>query len=294
MRLHVYERARQVGGWRLRETLVAHGRAHFEYGQRTPVARHRAATHVTLPGPFYALGEHFGDRPRRRAGRVHDSARRLLFRAVRVAQPRPPDRRSARGGRAQPRRAARSSWACSSPTSARSTAPRSDGSSTRRSSRPIRSSCRECDGQATALPGVAPMVMTADCLPVAVAGAGAVAMLHAGWRGLAGGILAEGVDAVRELGAEGALRRRSGPGPVRAATRSARRSTPRSPPRTWTSGAVATWTSRRSRARSSRRAGVDVVHDVGLCTICCDPTLLFSHRRDRGITGRQAGVAWLS
>lgn len=37
IRLHVYERARQVGGWRLRETLVAHGRAHFEYGQRTPV-----------------------------------------------------------------------------------------------------------------------------------------------------------------------------------------------------------------------------------------------------------------
>jgi hypothetical protein len=37
MRLHVYERARQVGGWRLRETFVAHGRAHYEYGQRTPV-----------------------------------------------------------------------------------------------------------------------------------------------------------------------------------------------------------------------------------------------------------------
>jgi hypothetical protein len=37
MRLHVYERARQVGGWRLRETFVSHGRAHFEYGQRSPV-----------------------------------------------------------------------------------------------------------------------------------------------------------------------------------------------------------------------------------------------------------------
>jgi hypothetical protein len=43
-----------------------------------------------------------------------------------------------------------------------------------------------------------------------------------------------------------------------------------------------------------RRAGVHVVHDVALCTICGDPTLLFSHRRDRGITGRQAGVVWLS
>ena len=38
MRLHVYERARQVGGWAHRRTLVARGRAHFEYAQRTPVA----------------------------------------------------------------------------------------------------------------------------------------------------------------------------------------------------------------------------------------------------------------
>ncbi|MGZ4303740.1 MAG: hypothetical protein ACXVEW_01390 [Solirubrobacteraceae bacterium] len=37
LRLHVHERARQVGGWRLRETFVAHGRSHFEYGQRSPV-----------------------------------------------------------------------------------------------------------------------------------------------------------------------------------------------------------------------------------------------------------------
>ncbi len=55
----------------------------------------------------------------------------------------------------------------------------------------------EADGQATSLPGVAPMVLTADCLPVAVAGHGAAAMLHAGWRGLAGGVIAEGVRAVR-------------------------------------------------------------------------------------------------
>lgn len=33
----VYERARQVGGWAHRQTLVAPGRAHFEYGQRRPV-----------------------------------------------------------------------------------------------------------------------------------------------------------------------------------------------------------------------------------------------------------------
>lgn len=37
MRLHVYERARQVGGWAHRQTLHAPGRAHFEYAQRSPV-----------------------------------------------------------------------------------------------------------------------------------------------------------------------------------------------------------------------------------------------------------------
>jgi hypothetical protein len=37
MRLHIYERARRVGGWLHRMTLVAPGRTHFEYGQRTPV-----------------------------------------------------------------------------------------------------------------------------------------------------------------------------------------------------------------------------------------------------------------
>lgn len=37
MRLHLYERARQVGGWRHRTTLMAPRRAHFEYAQRTPV-----------------------------------------------------------------------------------------------------------------------------------------------------------------------------------------------------------------------------------------------------------------
>jgi hypothetical protein len=37
MRLHLYERARQVGGWAHQETLLSPGRAHFEYAQRTPV-----------------------------------------------------------------------------------------------------------------------------------------------------------------------------------------------------------------------------------------------------------------
>src|SRR3712207_8203166 len=36
-----------------------------------------------------------------------------------------------------------------------------------------------------------------------------------------------------------------------------------------------------------RAAGVAEVHDAGLCTLCSDRRLFFSHRRDGGVTGRQ-------
>jgi YfiH family protein len=150
----------------------------------------------------------------------------------------------------------------------------------------------EADGQATALPGVAPMVLVADCLPIAVAGEGAVALLHAGWRGLAAGIVEEGVQAVRELGAREPLAAAIGPGAgaccyeVGAEVHAAFAG----------EGADA----RRGRnldmksiaRRQLERAGVDTVHDADLCTICGDE--FFSHRRDRGVTGRQAGIAWLT
>jgi YfiH family protein len=46
-----------------------------------------------------------------------------------------------------------------------------------------------CDGLITAEPGVALAVWTADCVPVLLAGGGVVAAVHAGWRGVAAGIV---------------------------------------------------------------------------------------------------------
>jgi YfiH family protein len=149
----------------------------------------------------------------------------------------------------------------------------------------------EADGQATALGDVAPIVMTADCLPIALAGGGAVAMLHAGWRGLADGIIEEGVSALAELGAEPKdLVAAIGPGAgvccyevgeeVHKRFRSHRNG------RNLDMKAVA--------REQLAAAGVATVHDVGLCTICSPPELFYSHRRDRGITGRQAGLVWLT
>jgi YfiH family protein len=152
----------------------------------------------------------------------------------------------------------------------------------------------EADGQVTAKRGVAPMVLVADCLPIAVAGGGAVAMLHAGWRGLAEGVLAEGVRAVRELGREGPLEAAIGPGAGGCCYEVGEE-------------VHRQFASYGERVREGsnldlkaiasaqlERAGVQTVHDVQLCTICSSPELFFSHRRDRGITGRQAGIAWLS
>ncbi len=148
---------------------------------------------------------------------------------------------------------------------------------------------RAVDGQATALGGVAVTAMAADCLPIALAAPGAVAMLHGGWRGLAGGVLEAGVGAIRALGADGDIAAAIGPG---------------AGPCCYEAGddvhaalghSVGRNVDLKAAARERlRAAGVAEVHDVALCTICTDQALFFSHRRDRGITGRQAGIAWRS
>jgi hypothetical protein len=152
----------------------------------------------------------------------------------------------------------------------------------------------QADGQIAATRGVAATVMVADCLPVAVAGDGAVVMLHAGWRGLAAGIIGAGVARLRALGVQGSLRAAIGPGAgpccyeVGEEVRSAFSG---HGPAVRHGGNIDL---KAIAARELEHAGVDHVHDVGLCTICSDPSLFFSHRRDRGVTGRQAGLAWLS
>ena len=152
------------------------------------------------------------------------------------------------------------------------------------------------DGQYTSQPGLAPTALTADCLSIAIAGDGAVAMLHGGWRGLAGGVIAAGVQGLREAGAAGPLSAAIGPGAggccyeVGAEVHEAFADYPEHVHR----GAHLDLAG--VARRGLERAGVSTseIHDIGMCTICSDPSLFFSHRRDRGVTGRQAGVAWLT
>jgi YfiH family protein len=148
----------------------------------------------------------------------------------------------------------------------------------------------EADGQVVTRRGAAPIVVVADCLPIALVAPEAVAMLHAGWRGLAGGIVAKGVGALRRAGAN---RVAAAIGPAAGAccyeVGDEVRAAFGTPGRTLDLAATA----RAQRAA----AGVEEVADVGLCTICAedaDGPLFFSHRRDGGVTGRQAGLAWRS
>jgi hypothetical protein len=145
----------------------------------------------------------------------------------------------------------------------------------------------DADGHATAAAGIGVMVLGADCLPVALAGGRGVAMVHAGWRGLAAGVLEQGVRALRDIGGGQVVIAAIGPsagvccyevGPE-------------------VHEALGTGASGRGkidlRAIARERllaAGVVEVQDVEACTIC--DARFFSHRRQGERAGRQAGVAW--
>lgn len=149
-----------------------------------------------------------------------------------------------------------------------------------------------CDGLWTDEPGRGLMLLSADCLPVALArtnGEPAVAALHVGWSGLLAGIVESGAAAIGgepfaaaigpgigvccyEVGDEVAAPFRERFGDEVMAGRNLDLA--------------------EAAERALREAGAESVERVGLCT-SCEADLFFSHRRDRGRTGRQGIVAAL-
>ena len=139
------------------------------------------------------------------------------------------------------------------------------------------------DGHATAVPGLGLLVLVADCLPVALAAPGRVAMLHCGWRGLAGGIVAKALATFGEPPAAalgpciGRCCYEVGPEVLDAFAG-------------LDGVAEGRMLDLRAVAEAQLRAGgVTDVRHVEVCT-SCNPDLLFSHRRDDGVTGRQCGI----
>ncbi|AEV17170.1 MAG: peptidoglycan editing factor PgeF [Thermus sp.] len=160
----------------------------------------------------------------------------------------------------------------------------------------------EGDGLLTQTPGLLLRVGVADCYPVLLYHPqGAVAALHAGWRGVVGGILPRALELLAGLGLDPQEAHLAlGPGiggccyqvgeEVAARFAEAGLSTfaqdPKAPGRYLLDleGAL---------LLQAQRWGIprERIHRVGLCTRCT-PTL-FSHRRDRGRTGRMWGLVML-
>ena len=145
------------------------------------------------------------------------------------------------------------------------------------------------DGLWSDEPGLPLLAMSADCLPIVVVRRDrprALALLHAGWRGLADGVVAAGVAAL-------------GPGSKAAVVG------PAIGPCCYEVGAEvaarfdADLTNGRkldlwgAAERALLAAGVDTVERTDLCTRC-HPELFFSHRRSgraRGVQGVLGAVA---
>jgi YfiH family protein len=123
-------------------------------------------------------------------------------------------------------------------------------------------------------PGLPLLALGADCAPIAIAatrGRPALAVVHAGWRGLAAGVVEAAVAALGAPACAAIVGPAIGPccyevGPEVAA---------RFDPDLTRGGILDLWA---AAARALERAGVERVEQVGLCTRC-NPELFFSHRR---------------
>ena len=137
------------------------------------------------------------------------------------------------------------------------------------------------------------LAMSADCLPIAITrteGPRALAVLHAGWRGLSQGVIAEGVKALCLPSTSGAFAAVIGPAIGPCCYEVGREVSELFDDDLTANGRLDLWG---AAERALRTAGVERVERIGLCTRE-NPKLFFSHRRDgveRGVQGVIGAVA---
>lgn len=161
----------------------------------------------------------------------------------------------------------------------------------------------EADAAVSNQPGVACVVMVADCLPVLLASTcgRVVGAAHAGWRGLAAGVLQNTVAAMRAHVPEAQLMAWLGPaiGPtafevgaeVRAAMLARLPQADAAFAPTATPGKY--WADLYGLARQAlAQQGVSEVYGATQCTVS-NPQRYYSFRRDK-VTGRHAALVWLT
>jgi hypothetical protein len=155
------------------------------------------------------------------------------------------------------------------------------------------------DAAYTASPDVVCAVKIADCMPILLADAHAtvVAVCHAGWRGLAAGVVENTVGAMRVPPAS--LHAFLGPaiGPdafeVGDEVRAAFCAVEARAAEAFRAGKPGKWMADLFRLARQRlgRCGVERIHGGGLCTYS-HPERFYSHRRNPR-TGRMAALIWL-
>jgi YfiH family protein len=151
-----------------------------------------------------------------------------------------------------------------------------------------------CDGLWSDQPGRAMLLLTADCIPIALARdsaeSPAVGILHAGWRGLLAGIVGNGVRALGARGIAAAIGPSIGPCCYEVGDEVAAPFREAFGEDIARDGKLDLWT---AAERALRAAGCERVDRFDMCT-ACDPHRFFSHRRDHGKTGRQGVIAYVS
>ncbi len=151
------------------------------------------------------------------------------------------------------------------------------------------------DAAVTAAQGLPLVVMTADCLPIALAVDDAIAVVHAGWQGLLAGVVEAAVTRLRATGTgdvRAAIGPCAGPGRYEFGRADLDRMVAAFGPTVeavTVDGKPSLHLAEGAR-RALARSGVSDVWDSGICTI--ESSEHFSYRREHR-TGRQALVAWI-
>ena len=160
----------------------------------------------------------------------------------------------------------------------------------------------EADAAITDRAQVVAAVMVADCMPVLLADARGrcVAAVHAGWRGLAAGVIQRAVRALRERLGEPDAQLLAYLGPAIGPDHFEVGTDVLEAMSTGLNGAAAAFVRRDDRYMADlfalgrnalKQENVDAIYGGDVCTVC-DPSRFYSHRRDR-VTGRHAALIWI-
>ena len=150
---------------------------------------------------------------------------------------------------------------------------------------------REGDALVATSPDIALTAVAADCVPIVISWPGGVATVHAGWRGLAGGVIAATCTRIAQLGGDQLS------AAVGASARGCCYQVSSDVLSAIGESAVCSGSNLDTgltAVRQLSRLGIDDVADVGECTVCASGERYFSYRRQGDQAGRQGVVAWLN